>query len=340
MRIESSVTSVSWIPVEALRGYLRLPLDLGIGHYDIPPPDKLTGPHELEALRRADRFRFANELRAYVEVEDNRIVDYGQSGRGHIGATALRFGPASICIPAVAMPDLRPDPEVGEGWVRFVQTSGGHTGAPLPRRVAHPPFVQITAPIAWTTLALTIHADGHTDFELHGASPFPRHWIYDHDGKLAAKSGVIDFRTWSAEYFGDNNPWGQRDALAVVAAVESTVERALSTIIMRGHRRVLRTLTPGQTLVEQGERSAEVFLLLDGLLSVEVDGKPIAEVGPGAILGEGAFLSGGQRTATLRAVTACRVVVAAGRDLDKDALAKLHATRQALRNGGMQPDGS
>ena len=38
MRIESSVTSISWIPSEAMTGPLRVPVDLGIGHYDDPPP--------------------------------------------------------------------------------------------------------------------------------------------------------------------------------------------------------------------------------------------------------------------------------------------------------------
>ena len=41
MRIESSVTSVSWIPSEAMTGPLRVPVDLGIGHYDDPLPDHI-----------------------------------------------------------------------------------------------------------------------------------------------------------------------------------------------------------------------------------------------------------------------------------------------------------
>ncbi len=55
----------------------------------------------------------------------------------------------------------------------------------------------------------------------------------------------------------------------------------------------------------------------DGVLSVEVDGESLAEVGPGAILGERAALEGGQRTATLRAVTPCRVAVAPGDAIDR-----------------------
>ena len=42
------------------------------------------------------------------------------------------------------------------------------------------------------------------------------------------------------------------------------------------------------------------------------DGRPVTEVGPGAVLGEVALLDRGRRTATLRAVTPCRVAVVPG----------------------------
>ena len=36
-RIEASVTSLSWIPREAIEGSTKLPFELGITHYDMPP---------------------------------------------------------------------------------------------------------------------------------------------------------------------------------------------------------------------------------------------------------------------------------------------------------------
>src|SRR5438552_1883343 len=66
MRITSNVMSVSWIPSEAIRGATRLPFDLGITHYDDPPPDHID---DIDALHRAGAFRFANVLRAWVDVE-------------------------------------------------------------------------------------------------------------------------------------------------------------------------------------------------------------------------------------------------------------------------------
>ena len=58
-----------------------------------------------------------------------------------------------------------------------------------PRLVKGKPFFRIHSATAWTTLALTIRADGSSDHELVGASTFPRHWIYDRDGNLTHKAG-------------------------------------------------------------------------------------------------------------------------------------------------------
>ena len=57
----------------------------------------------------------------------------------------------------------------------------------------------------------------------------------------------------------------------------------------------------GDVITEQGEDGDELFLLLDGVLAVEIDGAPVAEVGPGSVLGERAIIEGGVRTSTLRA---------------------------------------
>jgi hypothetical protein len=319
MRIESSVTAVSWIPSEAIEGLAKLPFEVGLTHYDQPPPDVLD---DLDAWRRNDRFREANELRAFIEVEDGRIVASGHLGMGYIGSTTVRVGPAAVTFPAVHLPDLRPEPVVGPASVRFVQTVGGRMGVPTPRPVPRKPYFQVWSAIAWTTLALTINTDGSSAHELVGASRFPRHWIYDNSGTLVTKSGTIDFKTWFNDSFGEHTPWGGYDSPALVTAVETALERQLSQTIMRAAKRpVIRLLQPGESLVEQGQQGQELFLLLDGVLSVVVDGREVAEIGPGAVLGERAFLEGGKRTSTLRAVTRCRVAVTSAAQLDEAALA-------------------
>lgn len=197
----------------------------------------------------------------------------------------------------------------------------------MPRRVNHPPYVMLTAPIAWTTLEVVVHADGRVEQRLAGASPFPRHWLYGDGGELVGKSGTIDFAAWSRESFGERTPWEGHDEAALVTAVETALERELSLQIMReGRRPELRRITAGDTLTRQGEPGDEIYLLLDGVLSVEVDGTALAEVGPGAVLGERAVLEDAARTATLRAVTDGKVAVAAADALD-------HARLLALSTG-------
>ena len=159
MRIEKSVTAISWIPAEAIEGLPKVPFELGIGKYDEPPPDQV-GPADLPQLRDDDRFREANLLQAWVEVEDGRITGHGQAGEAFVGSTTFRFGPKDVVFSGVPFETLRPDPEASEDAVRFVQTVGGRAGFPAPRRVRGKPFFRINSASAWTTLALTIRADG------------------------------------------------------------------------------------------------------------------------------------------------------------------------------------
>jgi hypothetical protein len=322
MRYESSVTSLSWIPSEAVTGSTRLAFDAGIGHYDDPPPGEFADIGELQA---ADRFRFANVLRAWIEVgDDGQISGAGYAGGGLMGSTTVRLGALKYRFQAAALPDLQRPPEHGAGWVRFSQTVGGRTGVPAPRRVSHKPFVQWQAPLVWTTLALTLHADGRTDFAMTGASPFPRHWIYDSDGRLARKSGLTDFRDWYARSFGKHSPWGDEDSPALVTAVETALERMLSVQLMHGAGKPkIIHLKAGQPLVRQGEPGADLYLVLDGVVRVDRDGEQLAEYGPGALLGERAHLEGGIRTSTLVAVTACRVASVAAGQFDPGALTEL-----------------
>jgi hypothetical protein len=322
MRYESRVTSLSWIPSEAVVGGTRLPFDAGVAHYDQPPPEILE---DLDALRQADRFRFANRLAGWIEVDRSGwIKNAGYSGGGQIGSTTMRVGGLSHVFQAVALPDIQRKPERGDGWVRFTQTAGGRTGMPAPRRVRRAPFVQWQAPLAWTTLTLTMHADGTSEGVLSGASRFPRHWVYDDQGRLASKSGLIDFKDWYRKSFGKHTPWGDQDSDALVTVVESALERSLSGKVMRGAAKPkIRKVKAGTTLVRQGEEGSEVYLILDGVLRVEVSGERMAEYGPGALLGERAHLEGGARTSSLVAVTACRVASVPAAALDREALEEL-----------------
>jgi hypothetical protein len=331
MRVRSEVTSVSWIPSEAVSGPMKAGFSLGFTHYDDPPPDDLGGLPGIEALRDADAFRYANRLSGWADFDGDRVLDCGYDGGVLMGSTTARLGPLGVTLAAIALPDLRADPEVGDGWVRLRQTCGGRTALPMPRRVAHPPYVRLQSPLVWTTLTLTLRSDGMPSYELAGASPFPRHWVYGPDSALAVKAGLTDFSRWSGQE-SRGTPWGDEDSPVVVTAAETALERRLSGLIMRGGPKpAVRKLPAGAVLTTQGEAGDEVFLLLDGVVAVEVDGRPLAEIGPGAVLGERAVLEGGMRTATVTAVTPVRVAAARADSLDRAALAELAAGHQRER---------
>ncbi len=322
MKFESSVTAVSWIPFEAVKGFLAMPFDMGLAHYDEPLPARLD---DLDEWHKRDLFREANELLAWIEVEDDKITGFGQSGGGRIGVTRLKLGPKSVTVKAKAMPDFRPEPEVTDTYVRFKQTCGGRTGVPAPRPVSRKPFLQIDSAVAWTTLSLTIHSDGRSEYELCGASAFPRHWIYDHSGKVVKETGLTDFATWINDAFGERTPWGAYDSPALVKQVESELERELSQLVISNGKPKRQSLAKGKTLIEQGQQGDDLFLVLDGVFAVEVDGKQVAEIGPGAIVGERAILESGNRTATLRALTTCRVASVPRRYADGKELVEIAA---------------
>jgi hypothetical protein len=329
VRIESSVTAVSWVPLDSVEGSHRLAFHVGAAQYDDPPPDHLD---DLPALLAAGRVRLANQLRAFIEVSDGVIVASGQSGQGHVGAARQVADAAQVGFAAVPLPDLRPHPEAGDGWVRFSQTAGGLMSVG-PHRTGPAGSPRLAAPAAWTTLTLTLHADGTSAQALTGASPFPRHWVYDHTGRLVVTSGLVDFIGWRADAWDPFTPWGGRDAPVRATAVETALERDLSRVMLGSSPHWTR-LRKGATLVAQGDPGHELYLLVDGLLGVEIDGVTVAELGPGAVLGEMALLEGGRRTATLRAVTTCRVASVPGHRIDRDALAELARTRGWPGPGG------
>ena len=168
MRYQATATCLSWIPPTAVEGAFSLPFGLGIAHYDQPPPDELP---DLEALLSADAIRFANQLHAWIEVTDGQVTGHGMSGSGRLGSTTVRLGSHGLTFAGVALPGLTPPPEVHQDRVHFTHTAGGHTGAPVPRAVPHPPFWQLTAPIAWSTITLTLHSDGSSKAQIAAASP-------------------------------------------------------------------------------------------------------------------------------------------------------------------------
>ncbi len=294
---------MSWLPSEALQGVMRLPMDVGLGSYDDPPPEQIE---DVEDFVAQGLCRFANQLSAWAEVEDGQVVASGSSGSGFVAGTRLGVGALSVTVPGVPFPELRTKEQDDES-VTFVQSAGGRTGAPFPRRAKGTRTMNLTAPTAWTTLALTIRADGTTSFDARGGSQFPRHWFYNGEGELVQKSATIDFDAWTSGVHDATTPWGSNDQEILTAIPATSLERELSKVAMSGRRPTIRSFDSGETLMVQGEDATTMALVLDGLTTVDVSGEVLATCGPGSFVGERAFLEGGARTATVRAVSAVKI---------------------------------
>jgi hypothetical protein len=209
MRIESSITSVSWIPQGSVTGMAKLPFSLGLTHYDERPAPTLPPADQLRSDRNV---RELNHLEAWIEVEDGRIVNAGYGDHaGFVGSTALDLGFSIVTVPGVSRPVLRRRPFISSRTGRFIQTVGGRTGMPFPRLRVRPPFIAWNSSTAWTTLMLTLRADGHSEGWMLGASPFPRHVLYDASGTLIGETVRTDFGRWFATNAGRHTPWGGYD---------------------------------------------------------------------------------------------------------------------------------
>jgi CRP-like cAMP-binding protein len=79
-------------------------------------------------------------------------------------------------------------------------------------------------------------------------------------------------------------------------------------------RASLKTYGPGEAIVRKGEASLELFLVERGTVVVELPrngggAAELAQLGPGQCFGEMGLLTGEPRSATVRAVTLCDIVI-------------------------------
>jgi CRP-like cAMP-binding protein len=70
----------------------------------------------------------------------------------------------------------------------------------------------------------------------------------------------------------------------------------------------------GRTLMRQGESGSEAMVIVTGRAKIERDGHVVDEIGPGAVVGEMALLSGRPRVATVTLLTDARLLLLARRE--------------------------
>ena len=118
MRVESSVTSLSWIPSEVVTGLTRLSFASGLSHRG-PPRAQLD---DLNRMHEDDAFRFANVLHAWAEFDDNRVAASGQDGGVRMGSTTVQIGPLDATF--AGLPCLI--------WCRHLRSATAGCGSPRP----------------------------------------------------------------------------------------------------------------------------------------------------------------------------------------------------------------
>ena len=96
------------------------------------------------------------------------------------------------------------------------------------------------------------------------------------------------------------------ESLSKVSLFSSCSNRDLEKIAKAGDEVVL---SAGTVVVDQGQTGREAFVLLKGSATVRRNGKKVATLGPGAVIGELSLLDHGPRTATVTADTDCTMLV-------------------------------
>ena len=324
MRLESSVTSVSWIPSEAVTGaVLKGTFEAGFTHYDDPPPDEIDDLEEMRAagalpLRQPPRGVGRHRGRARSSTPATRAAASWARRRSASPTSARR---SSRC----RSPTSATTPRSRTRSRGSCRPPAGEPGLPAPRRVKHPPFIQFKAPTVWTTLGAHdprrrhVGVRGARREQVPPALDLRRRRTARGEGRARRLQGLVPRRVRQVHAVGRARLEGAR---------HRGRDRARTRALHHDHAQGRQGRDPhdqeGQAArASRATSGNDLFLLLDGVLAVLIDGEPVAEVGPGAILGERAVLEGGIRTSTLEAQTACRVAVARPDQIDRAALLAL-----------------
>jgi inner membrane transporter RhtA len=138
---------------------------------------------------------------------------------------------------------------------------------------------------------------------------------------VGAAAGSMGPRGWTrrfTKYDRDVMADPRVDALNSIPLFSGLSASDLATIAGVVEERDAET---GGILTEQGEDGDEFYIVTEGSVEIQQDGRKIGAIGPGDHLGEIALIFGGPRTATAVVTEPCRLLVV-GKD---DFTAMLHA---------------
>ena len=185
MRYESCVTSLSWIPSEAVTGCHPDGVRLRVHALRRPASG---GARRPRGAAGGGPVPLRERLQAWIEVDDGRIAGRGYDGGGDDGRhhDARRRSAPHLPGRRAARPAARRS--IGDGWMRFVQTTGGRTARPRAPAGAAPALRPVAGAAGVDdAVAHPARRRRRAEPRWSGASRFPRHWVYGDDGKLAAQ---------------------------------------------------------------------------------------------------------------------------------------------------------
>ena len=98
----------------------------------------------------------------------------------------------------------------------------------------------------------------------------------------------------------------QLDSLRQVPLFSACSKKELATVAKATDE---VTMEAGRVVVDQGEMGREAFVLVEGEVVIKRNGRKVATLEPGSIIGELSLLDKGPRTATATCATDCTVLV-------------------------------
>lgn len=120
---------------------------------------------------------------------------------------------------------------------------------------------------------------------------------------------------------------GKIEALRTVPAFSSFTDGDLDEVAALAD---LVSVPEGTTLVHEGARGTEVFLIVEGEVRVSHEGDEVATLGAGDFVGEMALLDRGRRSATASTLSDARLLVFDPRAFDRMVETNRALTRQLL----------
>ena len=152
-----------------------------------------------------------------------------------------------------------------------------------------------------------------------------RFFLEEYGTILKVRDGILQRVWYVVTREGQSFPYPHRESLRGVGILSPLGEEDLDALVP--HVRLLVYGT-GETVVRQGEEGSSLFIVLQGCLEVQFDGKKVAELSGGQFFGEMSLLTGERRRATVVAAGEVRLL-----EVSKEAVSPVISSHPSILTG-------